>query len=323
MKKLKWKRGLKITGGVIALMLALLLAGAIYINKIAAGSGTGTLPEGYKLIEANGYKFSTKISGNENDIPVILLHGFPESSVMWERLITDLNNIGYYTIAPDQRGYSFAARPEEVNQYQISYLVNDVIAIADSLGIDKFHLISHDWGSAVGWQIAAKYPERLYSFTSMSIPHLEAFSRAYREDSLQFKASGYMRDFQTQKIPEFMLAKNNYEVLKSIWSEHEEDEINSYVNLLSQKDALTASINWYRANFSMISEGTDLGIIDVPVLFMWGKNDDAVAHSGVEWTRDYVSGYYRFVELNSGHWLIQESYDRVQNEIILHLTKFK
>jgi pimeloyl-ACP methyl ester carboxylesterase len=323
MKKLKWTRVLKITGGLTIFLLILLLAGAIYINKIVAGSGTGTLPEGYKLIEANGYKFSTKISGNKNDIPVIFLHGFPESSVMWERLMLDLNKIGYYTIAPDQRGYSFAARPEEINQYQISYLATDVMAIADSLGINKFHLVCHDWGSAVGWQIAANYPERLYSFTSMSIPHLEAFSRAYREDSLQFKASGYMRDFQTKKIPEFMLAKNNYEILRSIWSEHEEGEVNSYINILSQKNALTAAVNWYRANFSIISEGTDLGMITVPVLFMWGKNDDAIARSGVEWTRDYVTGYYRFVELNSTHWLIQDSYERVQNEITSHLAKFK
>ena len=322
MEKLKRNRILKIIGAVTFLLISVLLMGIVYFNKIVTGSGEGKIPTGYSLIEANGYTFSTRISGSNQDIPVILLHGFPESSVMWETLMLDLNKIGYYTIAPDQRGYSFGARPLEINQYQFSHLASDVIAIADSLGINKFHLIGHDWGSGVGWQIEAKYPDRLLSFTSLSVPHLKAFSRAYREDSLQFVASSYMRDFQTKKIPEFMLAKNKYELLKTIWSEHQDAEIISYVNLFSQKNALTAAVNWYRANYTLISEGSDIGIVSVPVLYIWGKNDRALLRSGVEWTEDYVSGYYRFVELNSSHWLIQESYEMVQKEITLHLEKF-
>jgi pimeloyl-ACP methyl ester carboxylesterase len=299
-----------------------LLLGFIYIDEIVVGSSVGELPTGYRLVEANGYAFSTKISGDKEGIPVIMLHGFPESSVMWEELMSDLNKIGYYTVAPDQRGYSYKARPDETSQYQISYLVNDVIAIADSLGFDKFHLIGHDWGSGVGWQLASDYPERLLSFTSLSVPHLKAFARAYQEDSLQYMASDYMRNFQTKKLPEYMLAKNNYEVLRSIWSEHKQKEITSYINLLSQTNALTSSINWYRANYNRFSEGFDTGMIDVPVLFVWGNNDSALKRSGIEWTEDYVTNYYRFVELDAGHWLIQESYKKVQNEIILHLEKF-
>lgn len=323
MEKLKRNRILKTSGWVISTILLFVFTGFMYLNKIVVGSNVGALPDGYRLVEANGQAFSIKISGNNQDIPVILLHGFPESSVMWKRLMSDLNKIGYYTIAPDQRGYSYGARPNEISQYQISHLANDVITMADALGIHKFHLIGHDWGSAVGWQIAADNPERLLSFTSLSVPHLEAFSRAYQEDSTQYKASEYMRNFQTKKIPEYMLAKNNYKVLKSIWSKHQEEEIASYVNLFSQKNALTSTINWYRANFDIFSKGFDLGMIDVPVLFIWGNNDSALKRSGVEWTEDYVTGYYRFVELNASHWLIQESYDTVQKEIVSHLEKFR
>jgi pimeloyl-ACP methyl ester carboxylesterase len=322
MIKKKGGKILKISAVTILLLLLALLLGFIYMNKIVIGSNVGTLPAGYSLIEANGYAFSTKISGDKQDIPVILLHGFPESSVMWKKLMSDLNKIGYYTVAPDQRGYSYKARPDETAQYQISHLANDVIAIADSLGINKFHLIGHDWGSGVGWQIASDYPERLRSFTSLSVPHLEAFSRAYKEDSLQYMASDYIRNFQTKKIPEYMLAKNNYQVLKSIWSEHEEEEITSYINLLSQTNALTSAINWYRANYNMFSKGFNTGRIDVPVLFVWGNKDSALKRSGIEWTEDYVTNYYRFAELDAGHWLIQESYEKVQKEIVSHLEKF-
>lgn len=310
--------------GIISLFLFLVIIIAIiYANRIAVGSVEGSMPNGYRAVKANGHTFSTQISGDSQGVPVILLHGFPESSVMWKRLMSDLNEIGYYTVAPDQRGYSFGARPQEINQYQISHLVNDVIAIADSLGFIKFHLIGHDWGSAVGWQVAANYPARILSYSALSVPHLTAFSRAYREDSLQFKASSYMRDFQTKTIPEFMLAKNKYELLKTIWPQHDEEESSSYIDLFSQQNALTATINWYRANYALISEGADIGSVSVPTLFIWGKNDLAIQRSGIEWTKDYMTGYYRFVELDAGHWLIQESYEMVQQEIMSHLAKFK
>ncbi|MCW5517957.1 alpha/beta fold hydrolase [Muriicola sp. Z0-33] len=322
MIKSKRNKILKISAVSALLLLLGLLLGFIYMNKIVKGSNAGTLPPGYSLIEANGYAFSTKISGDKQDIPVILLHGFPESSVIWKKLMSDLNTTGYYTIAPDQRGYSYKARPDEIAEYQIAHLAKDVIATADALGINKFHLIGHDWGSGVGWQIASDYPERLRSFTSLSVPHLKAFSRAYQEDSLQYNSSEYIRNFQTKRIPEYMLAKNNYEVLRSIWSEHEEEEITSYIDLFSQTNALTSAINWYRANYNMFSEGVNTGTIDVPVLFVWGNKDSALRRSGVEWTQDYVSNYYRFVELDAGHWLIQESYEEVQKEILLHLEKF-
>ncbi len=321
-KPVKQNKTLKIMGAILLFLLAVCIIGLIYVNKVAVGSGTGTLPEGYTRITANGYSFSVKISGSKQDTPVILLHGFPESSVMWESLMSNLNKNGYYTIAPDQRGYSFGARPKAVGEYELTHLAKDILSIVDSLGVDKFHLIGHDWGSIVGWQIAADNPERLLTYTSLSVPHLTAFSRAYREDSLQFKASRYVRNFQVKKIPEFMLARSNYKMLRSVWREHQEKEIHSYLDLFSQQNALTSALNWYRANFKLIAEGKDIGMIKVPVLFIWGKNDFALMRSGAEWTEDYMEDYYRFVELDAGHWLIQESYEEVFNEITDHLGKF-
>lgn len=320
---MKQKRILKTTSIVGLALILLLLVGSVYVNRVVTGSGDETIPDGCKLIEANGYTFTMRTSGNEQDVPVILLHGFPESSVMWKKLMTDLNQSGYYTIAPNQRGYSLGARPEEVEQYKIEHLAKDVISIADSMGIGKFHLVAHDWGSAVGWQIAAKYSDRLLSYTALSVPHINAFAEAYQKDSLQYEASKYMRGFQKETIPEFVLAKNNYEKLRTIWSKHEEKEIASYIKLFSQKNALTNAINWYRANYGLLTNGSDIGKVSVPVLFLWGTKDVALLRSGAELTQNYVSDYYKLVELNASHWLIQEVYDEVLTELSTHLSKFK
>jgi len=322
MAKTKRKKGLKILGGIGLVLLLLSFITYMYVSNIAAGSNTGSLAPGYQLVEANGYQFSTTTNGNPQDTPVILLHGFPESSVMWKSLMSDLKDIGYHTIAFDQRGYSFGARPKDIEQYHLSHLAKDVIAIADALGVKNFHLVGHDWGSGVGWKVAADYPQRLLSYTSLSIPHLEAFSRAYQNDTLQHMASEYIRNFQTPKLPEFALARNDYQILKSLWNKQEEEDVAAYANLFSQKNALTGAINWYRANFSVFEESSKVGLINVPVLFIWGKNDGALQRSGVEWTADYVKNYYRFVELDAGHSLIHESYEEVYHEIKLHLEKF-
>ena len=190
----------KISAIGVVILLFLAIAAFLYIRSIASGSLEGAVPEGYRVIEANGHSFSVRTSGNKLHTPVVLLHGFPESSVMWTQLMSDLNDRDYYTIAPDQRGYSAGARPREINEYEITYLVNDVLAIADALDLDNFHLIAHDWGSAIGWVLASQHADRILSYSCMSVPHPNALSRAYREDEEQYESSHYIRGFQRSNL---------------------------------------------------------------------------------------------------------------------------
>ena len=305
----------------VIILLLIAFVAFRYISSIASGSQEGSVPEDCDVIEANGHSFSVRTSGDKLHTPVILLHGFPESSIMWTNLMSDLNDKGYYTVAPDQRGYSPGARPGDVNQYKISYLVDDVLAIADALGLDSFHLIAHDWGSGVGWVLAANHANRVLSYSCMSVPHPSALSRAYREDKEQYEASSYVRGFQSKIIPEYMLARKDYRLLRSIWSDHSDEEIVSYLELFRQKNSLTAALNWYRANMSVFTENIHFDNVSIPVLFLWGNKDMALRRSGVEWTKDYVEGYYRFEEMEAGHWLIQESYRQVYEAIVEHLEQ--
>lgn len=315
---MKRKRLLKILGWVMAVIFLVLFIGFLHVRSVAIGKTEASVPANYQTIEANGYTFSTQISGDPDSTAVILLHGFPESSAMWKQFMSDLNKEGYYTIAPDQRGYSAGARPSEIEQYEVKHLGSDVIEIAKNLGIDQFHLVGHDWGSGVGWWVAAQYPEQVLSYTSLSVPHLGAFGRAYREDSLQHTASGYIRNFQIKILPEYYIARGDYKLLRSFYNRQGPEETQAYIDLFSQKRALTGAINWYRANFDVFDKGLDLPAVKVPVLFMWGNKDRALQRSGVEWTEEYVENYYRFVELEAGHWLIQEKYDTVSQEILQH-----
>ncbi len=136
-------------------MRKLILLMLILIPFILSASGKDELnvPEGMTVIQTQKYTFQVVEMGDPDGRTVILLHGFPETSAMWRELQVFLADNGYYTLAPDQRGYSPEVRPQGRRHYQIDELVNDVIAMADSKGLDRFHLIGHDWGSAVGWAI--------------------------------------------------------------------------------------------------------------------------------------------------------------------------
>ena len=308
---------------IFVFILGALIFGLWFTNRIAKGDGPPFVPEGYETVSANGYDFSCQIAGNPDSAAIILLHGFPETASMWNRLITDLDEMGYYVIAPDQRGYSAGARPKQKELYQLSNLAEDVVGIADALDIEQFHLVGHDWGAGVGWQVAADYEDRVLTYTSLSVPHITAFGKAYKEDKSQFDASFYIRRFQLPVIPEFYLARNDYGALRQAWSEHTDEELANNLNVFRQKGALTGAINWYRANYDFFDEDEEVGDIEIPVLFIWGNNDIALKRSGVEWTKDYVSGYYRFVEMDAGHWLVQEKYEEVKEEISNHISLIK
>jgi len=142
----------------------------------------------------NGLEFNLRVAGEKRARELIVfLHGFPESSLMWEKTMTAFADQGYCTIAPDQRGYSEGARPSGVENYSMGILADDIIRIAKKFGYDKFHLVGHDIGSVVGWSIAAKYPEKVISWTSLSVPNWPAYLGALQNDPMQKEQGAYVK----------------------------------------------------------------------------------------------------------------------------------
>ena len=92
---------------------------------------------------------------------VLLLHGFPQSSWCWRGVWPALAAAGLRVVAPDQRGYSPDARPADVADYRMAALVADAVAVLDAVGADRAHVVGHDWGAAVAWQLAARHPDRV------------------------------------------------------------------------------------------------------------------------------------------------------------------
>ena len=275
-----------------------------------------------KTIEANGLKFDCRISGEGNKKPILLLHGWPETSHMWEPLIEVLAAEGYFCIAPDQRGFSPGARPKGKKNYQIEILAKDALAIADHFGFQQFQLIGHDWGAAIGYQVCLLEPTRVIKYVSMAVPHLQAFGSALNHDPEQKKMSRYMKTFQIPWLPEARLHHKDSKMLKAIWTASSPEQVKEYMTILGTKEGIKASLNYYRANYKPLRKVAAKGGFPkskVPNLFIWGKNDPAIGRVAAEANNDFIDADKKFVEVDAGHWLVQEAFVVVKKEILDYL----
>ena len=277
--------------------------------------------ESFADVSVDELTFTCRVSGMENDgEAVILLHGFPETSRMYYDLIPVLVSEGFKVVAPDQRGYSPGARLPKISDYSIDKLSQDVIDIADAFQFEKFHLIGHDWGSAVGWVTVAFHSDRVISWAALSVPHLDAFFEAMNNNPEQQRKSQYIKFFKKPILPEFYFSIFGYKYLRDIWRKSSKEEIEKYLEVFKQKGALKASLNWYRAN--MKNDDKSIGDIAAPTLIIYGLKDMAIGEKSVDESVKYLKGYYKIEKLETGHWLIQESFEAVSKSIINHLTNY-
>jgi len=263
--------------------------------------------------------FTVRACGPESGEIVLLLHGFPQSSWAWRHQLLALGAAGYRALAPDQRGYSPGARPSEVGRYASSALVADVLAIADDVGAFTFHLVGHDWGAAVAWQLAGRHPQRLRTLTILSVPHPRAFTEALADPGGdQAARSAYFEVFRSDEAADGFLA-DRAALLRAVYAPLDPADVEPYVDLLSEPGAMQAALNWYRAADVGLIDG--LGPITTPTLFIWSTEDTALGRVGAEATGSHVEGPYRFEVLEGvSHWIAEEVPARTNELLLEHLA---
>jgi pimeloyl-ACP methyl ester carboxylesterase len=126
--------------------------------------------------------------------------------------------------------------------------------------------------------------------------------------------------FQHKFIPEFILRFRHYRALRKLWQGFPQYNINAYLNLFSEKGALTGAVNWYRALLQLPQ--IDYTPVKVPTTFIWGNQDLAIARAGVMKNKDYLAAPYKFIELNAGHWFMEFNQAEIC-DLILQSLKLK
>jgi pimeloyl-ACP methyl ester carboxylesterase len=191
------------------------------------------------MIDVNGIRMYVEDHGE--GAPVLLIHGWPDSGRLWRHQVPVLVASGYRVITPDMRGLGRSERPAEVAGYRLPNVVADVSALLDHLGIEAAYVVGHDWGAAVAWFTAMLCPARVRKLTAISVPHPLA-----PPTLRQYEMAWYQLFFQFTDVAEATVAHDDWAWLRTFSRGY--GDLEQAIADLSRPGALTASLNWYRAN---------------------------------------------------------------------------
>jgi len=243
-----------------------------------------TLPTGVTLNVATG--------GTPGNEAIIFLHGFPESHRTWREIAPALAE-DYHVVCPDQRGFGASDKPLGVEQYKADRIVEDLLALADALGIGPFTLVGHDWGGAVAWLAALRHPDRIKRLVIVNAPHPLVFQKSLIEDAHQRAASQYITAFRNPGMERGLEAMGLETFYAKTFASHADiskvpdEERAAYLADWGAPGALTAMLNWYRASDIFVPAPGEAAeapawtrmpfpTLKVPTLVVWAMRDTAL-----------------------------------------------
>jgi pimeloyl-ACP methyl ester carboxylesterase len=290
-----------------------------------------------RTYQRDGLVFDVRDEGPADGDVVVLLHGFPQDASAWDRVVPHLHAAGLRTLAPDQRGYSPGARPAGRAAYRLRELCADTLALLDAAGVERAHIVGHDWGGGVVWSVTARSPQRFTSAVVVSTPHPGAIGYATTH-STQALRSWYIGLFQLPVVPELVVPPGLGYALRA--SGLPADRAEHYLARMREPGAFSAALGWYRALGlgvaralpRMLSPGSLLSRTppvpgagcapwEGPTTYAWGRHDVALGRAAAERTGRFVRGDYRFIEVDGSHWLPETRPVEVANAILERATR--
>lgn len=261
------------------------------------------------MLEVNGIRLHAVTTGQGPT--VLLLHGFPDTHIVWRKQVGVLAAAGYRVLAPDLRGYGRSDAPPGIHDYTLEKLRGDVLGLLDALHIDKVSLVGHDWGGLIGWQLAALAPERIERFVAMSTGHPSAIARA---GILQHLRMTYVLGFILPGIAEHTLRAGDWFMMRQFTGEP--GQADHWKRNLSPPGRLTAALNYYRANLGLaLPHGYPR--LKVPVMGIWSDCDPALGEKQMRDSARYVDAAFRFERIHDAdHWLQLTAHEQV-NRLLL------
>jgi pimeloyl-ACP methyl ester carboxylesterase len=262
-------------------------------------------------VDSGGVKLHTVALG-EGPL-VILLHGFPDYWYTWRAQMPELAK-AHRVVALDLRGYNLSDKPEGVENYAMSKLVEDVSAVADHFKAERFALVGHDWGGAIAWAYAMTHPERVERLIILNLPHPRGLTRELANNPAQQKASEYAVEFQKEGA-ETRLSPQAL----TFWVK--DAEARGHYSKAFERSSLAAMLGYYKANYPRPPfdklEAPDMPRVICPVLLIHGLDDTALLPGALNDTWRWVDNELTLVTIpKAGHFVQQDASDRVTRAMV-------
>lgn len=245
---------------------------------------------------------------------VLLVHGFPDSSLLWRHQVQALTSAGYRVIAPDNRGFGRSDAPVGVEHYTLDEFADDLVAILDACGVDRAAVVGHDWGAGISWALVDKIDKRASCFVTMSVGAPQAYAEC--DDIRQKEISWYILMLQIEHVAEQMLSAADWKVFRQWARDHAETE--HWISDLSREGRLTSMISIYRANVMPMLLSAKQYLSTVPTLGLWSTGDHYLVEEQVIASGRHVQSDWQYEKVqDASHWMMLDRPDHI-NRLLLN-----
>ncbi|KAA1252196.1 SDR family oxidoreductase [Mycobacterium simiae] len=268
---------------------------------------------------AGGVRIAVYEEGQPGGSPVVLVHGFPDSHVLWDGVVPLLAQ-RFRIIRYDNRGVGLSAAPKPVSAYTMACFADDLAAVIDQLSPGQpVHVLGHDWGSVGIWEYLTRpgAADRVASFTSVSGPsqdHLASYivgglrrpwrPRTFIRALTQALRLSYMAMFSVPVVAPLLLraALSSAAIRRNLVDNIPAHQIHHSDNLASDaaNSVKTYPANYFRA-FARMRRGRSIPVIEVPVQLIVNTQDRYVRPYGYDETGRWVARLWRR-DIKAGHF---------------------
>ena len=285
----------------------------------------------HRYARVNGVRLHYVETSDSTELPaVVLLHGFPDFWYGWRRQIPALHEAGFRVIAPDLRGYNLSEKPRGVFAYSPDKLCCDVVALIHHLGLERAHIVGHDWGGVIAWRLAMQHAHVVDKLAILNAPHPAAYRHELRSLD-QLRRSWYALFFQLPRLPEHLLRANNYAALRTVWrfdpkkrAAWTREDLRRSVEAMAQPRALTAALNYYRALLrSPRQTQSEPNPVAHSTLVLWGERDRYLSPKLLDGLENWVPNLRIERFPNASHWVQHDAAHEVNRHLIEFFTSLE
>ncbi|TVT50707.1 alpha/beta fold hydrolase [Amycolatopsis rhizosphaerae] len=274
--------------------------------------------------DVNGLRMHWVTAGGGD--PVVLLHGWPQTWYEWRHLIPVLAR-RYRVIAPDLRGWGETARP--AGGYDVATVAADVAALLDRLDAGRVHVVGHDWGTPVGYHLAATHRDRVLSFTALEASIPGAGGENLLDFSQAWNPLWFFPFLATPGLPEQLLSGQQERFFGWILAQMSRstpgclsaEDIAVYVRAYADDDAVRSTCAYYANTWlsaAQIREAAEEPL-DIPVLAVAGER--SLGQNMLTFVRRLAPGADGVVLPGCGHLVPEERPDELAGLLTEFLAK--
>jgi epoxide hydrolase 4 len=295
-------------------MLRRLLAVLALLIAVAPSPATASSRDVWDRVrhgfaDSGGVRIHYAEMGRRSGPLIVMIHGFPDFWYSWRDQMAALSR-RYHVVAIDQRGYNLSDQPRNVEDYDVALLASDVAAVIRTVGKEKAVVVGHDWGGAVAWTVAMRYPEMTERLVILNTPHPRAMLRELRENPQQLANAAYARAFQ-QEGAHLLLTVENLAgwVLEPLARAR-------YVDAFRQS-SIEGMLAYYKQNYPREPYADiSLPLVQAPVLCIHGLNDPFLLASGWNGTWNFLTKGMTLVTIpGAGHFVQSDASELVTKTI--------